>query len=144
MTSATMTPRALPRLPLRLLTLALTTLALLGAPSGAQAQDAPPPAPVASQDTTPLPDSLPGAASGVGSGADTVRVPQGAAPGTLARARADTSTTLAQRLQSLLGLAILLLIAWGLSVDRRIVPWRVLVWGLSLQLLFALFILKTA
>jgi CNT family concentrative nucleoside transporter len=33
--------------------------------------------------------------------------------------------------------------AWGLSVNRGRVPWRVVLWGISLQLIFALFILKT-
>ena len=144
-----MTPRVLPRLPVRLLTAALAAVALAGSPSTASAQDAPPAAPAAQQAPSPLQDSVPpGSASGVGSGEDTSRVPEVAPPpaatqGPLARARAETSTTLAQRLQSLMGLVILLLLAWGLSVDRRIVPWRVIAWGLSLQLVFALFILKT-
>jgi CNT family concentrative nucleoside transporter len=58
-------------------------------------------------------------------------------------ARAELATTPLQRLQSVLGLAILLLIAWALSTNRGKVPWRVVAWGLSLQLVFALFILRT-
>jgi CNT family concentrative nucleoside transporter len=58
-------------------------------------------------------------------------------------ARGELDTTLLQRLQSVLGLAILLLIAWALSTNRRRIPWRVVGWGLSLQLVFALFILRT-
>ncbi|MDH3225309.1 MAG: NupC/NupG family nucleoside CNT transporter, partial [Gemmatimonadota bacterium] len=42
-----------------------------------------------------------------------------------------------------MGLGLLLLLAWGLSVDRRAVAWRVVVWGVALQLIFALFILKS-
>jgi CNT family concentrative nucleoside transporter len=52
-------------------------------------------------------------------------------------------TPLLPRLRSLLGLLALTLIAWLLSTDRKRVPWRVVIWGLSLQILFALFILKT-
>jgi CNT family concentrative nucleoside transporter len=37
----------------------------------------------------------------------------------------------------------LLAIAWLMSAHRRIVPWRVVVWGLALQLLFGLFVLRT-
>lgn len=65
-------------------------------------------------------------------GQATIRVPTGA-----------LDTPLLPRLRSLVGLATLLLIAWLLSVDRRRVPWRVVIWGTTLQILFALFILKT-
>ena len=37
------------------------------------------------------------------------------------------------RLVSLLGLICLLLEAWGMSEDRRKVPWRILALGLGLQ-----------
>jgi CNT family concentrative nucleoside transporter len=46
-------------------------------------------------------------------------------------------------MRSLIGLLFLALAAWALSLDRRRVHWRVVLWGLGLQLLFALFILKT-
>ena len=73
---------------------------------------------------------------------------QDSAPGTerapgVAGARQGLATTPLQRLQSVLGLAILLLIAWALSLNRERFPWRVVAWGLSLQLVFALFILRT-
>ena len=48
-----------------------------------------------------------------------------------------------QNLVSLLGVAALLAIAWLLSTDRRRVPWRVVGWGLGLQFLFALLLLRT-
>ena len=48
-----------------------------------------------------------------------------------------------QRLVSFLGIGALILIAWGLSSHKGRFPWRVVGWGLGLQLLFALFILKT-
>jgi CNT family concentrative nucleoside transporter len=46
-------------------------------------------------------------------------------------------------LRGILGIAVMLLIAWALSSHRRKIPWRVIAWGIGLQLLFALFILKT-
>jgi CNT family concentrative nucleoside transporter len=52
-------------------------------------------------------------------------------------------TPMLDRLRSLVGLVALAGIAWALSTDRRRVPWRVVMWGIGLQLLFALFILKT-
>jgi concentrative nucleoside transporter, CNT family len=48
-----------------------------------------------------------------------------------------------ERARSLLGLLALTGIAWLMSVDRARVAWRVVAWGVSLQLVFALFILKT-
>jgi CNT family concentrative nucleoside transporter len=47
------------------------------------------------------------------------------------------------RLRSLVGLLALGLLAWGFSVDRKNVAWRVILWGVGLQLIFAIFILKT-
>ena len=48
-----------------------------------------------------------------------------------------------ERLVSLLGLATMLVLAWLLSADRKKFPWRIVLWGLGLQLVFALLILKT-
>jgi len=48
-----------------------------------------------------------------------------------------------ERLRGVIGVAVLLAIAWALSTDRRRIPWRVLAWGLGLQVVFALVILKT-
>ncbi len=47
------------------------------------------------------------------------------------------------RLRSLLGLLTLGFLAWAFSVDRKNMAWRVILWGVGLQFLFALFILKT-
>jgi len=47
------------------------------------------------------------------------------------------------RLQSLFGIFLLLGLAWGMSTNRKIIPWRVIGWGLSLQFVFALLVLKT-
>lgn len=46
-------------------------------------------------------------------------------------------------LRGLLGVVVLLALAWGLSENKKRVPVRVILWGLGLQLVFALFILKT-
>jgi CNT family concentrative nucleoside transporter len=55
----------------------------------------------------------------------------------------DLNTPLADRARSLLGLIVLGLVAWLLSTDRKTIPWRVVIWGMALQLFFAVFILKT-
>jgi CNT family concentrative nucleoside transporter len=52
-------------------------------------------------------------------------------------------TPLLPRLRSLLGMLLLLAIAWALSVRRNEPAWRVILWGVGLQLIFAVFILKT-
>ena len=52
-------------------------------------------------------------------------------------------TPILERLRSLIGLFVLVGLAWALSVDRKRIPWRVVAWGVGLQLLFAVFILKT-
>lgn len=48
-----------------------------------------------------------------------------------------------EKLVSLLGVFVLLGCAWGLSLDRKRFPVRVVLWGLGLQLTFAVIILKT-
>ncbi len=44
---------------------------------------------------------------------------------------------------SLLGIFVLLGVAWLLSNNRRLFPWRVVGWGLGLQLILAVLLLKT-
>ena len=53
-------------------------------------------------------------------------------------------TDLALRLVSCLGLVGLIAIAWVFSTQRRVFPWRVVGWGLGLQMALALLLLKTA
>ena len=53
-------------------------------------------------------------------------------------------TPLLERLRSVLGLLVLTGLAWLMSVDRGRVAWRVVAWGIGLQLVFAVFILKTS
>jgi len=48
------------------------------------------------------------------------------------------------KLVSLLGLCVLIAIAWACSVNRKRFPWRTVAWGLGLQFIFAVLILKTA
>ena len=45
---------------------------------------------------------------------------------------------------SLLGWVAMLLLAWAISYNRRNFPWRTVIWGLGLQCLLAVLILKTA
>lgn len=60
-----------------------------------------------------------------------------------AQGEGGLDTPLLQRLRSLLGMLLLGGLAWAFSVNRSNVAWRVVLWGIGLQLLFALFILKT-
>jgi concentrative nucleoside transporter, CNT family len=99
-------------------------------------------------DSAPVTPSGP-PATGVG-GAQTPIDPAAAAvaaaqaeQGRTLRRIADIDTPIHQRLVSVLGMITLLLIAWLLSVNRAMIPWRVVLWGLGLQIVFALLILKT-
>jgi CNT family concentrative nucleoside transporter len=47
------------------------------------------------------------------------------------------------KLTSLLGIAVLVLLAWAFSENRRRFPWRVVLWGVALQFFFGWFILRT-
>jgi CNT family concentrative nucleoside transporter len=57
--------------------------------------------------------------------------------------RGSLDTPFVDRLRSLLGLGVLTGLAWALSVDRTRIAWRVVGWGLALQIVFAVIILKT-
>jgi CNT family concentrative nucleoside transporter len=56
----------------------------------------------------------------------------------------DEAVPLWMRGVSLLGLAVMVLVAWILSTDRRGFPWRIVLWGVALQLAFGVLVLKTA
>ena len=43
-------------------------------------------------------------------------------------------------LVSFAGIFVLMAVAWTLSADRRVINWRVVIWGVLLQLVFAFFI----
>ncbi len=47
------------------------------------------------------------------------------------------------RLQALLGVAVIVGVGWLWSTDRRSVSWRIVLWGLGLQLAFAMVVLRT-
>jgi CNT family concentrative nucleoside transporter len=47
------------------------------------------------------------------------------------------------RIRAAVGLVLLLGVAWALSKDRRRISWRVVAWGVGLQLAFALVVLRT-
>lgn len=77
-----------------------------------------------------------------------VQVPPSSAPGASAAPppgvpRGALDTRLSERVRSFLGLFVLATLAWAMSTDRRRIPWRVVGWGISLQIVFALFILRT-
>ena len=46
------------------------------------------------------------------------------------------------RFTGLLGLAVLLAVAYALSTNRRAIRWRTVAWGLGLQILFAFLVIK--
>ena len=57
--------------------------------------------------------------------------------------RADAQPDLPmQPLSGLLGILALLGACWAFSTDRKAVKWKIVGWGLGLQLLFALIVLK--
>jgi concentrative nucleoside transporter, CNT family len=65
-------------------------------------------------------------------------------PGEMARtARAGARGTPLERAISFLGLLVFVAVAWLLSVNRVAVRWRIVFWGLGLQLFFAVLILRT-
>jgi len=102
------------------------TLLVVGAARATFAQDAPPSAvaaPGAAFPAAPEPSNL---------------------KDHLAERRLADTTTFFDRLVSVFGFIVLLGLGWALSVDRRRIPWRLVVFGVLLQVVFALLILKTA
>lgn len=55
----------------------------------------------------------------------------------------DTDTLIEARLRAAVGLALLVGLAWALSTDRRSISWRLVAWGIGLQVAFALLVLRT-
>ncbi len=72
-----------------------------------------------------------------------VQAPAEAQAGQLGGVGRSLDTSWSERARSLAGLLLLGFVAWGLSLNRRHVHWRIVLWGMALQLVFALFILKT-
>ena len=59
------------------------------------------------------------------------------------KAASDSDVPWYYRLMSFFGIFILLGVAWLFSSHKKIVRWRTVVWGIGLQLMFALLVLKT-
>ena len=55
----------------------------------------------------------------------------------------DVPVPLSGRLVSLLGLVLLMVAAWAMSPHRRIIAWRVVVWGCGLQIVLGAVLLRT-
>ena len=47
------------------------------------------------------------------------------------------------QLLSAFGIVVILLVTWAISSNRKLFPWRTVIWGMVLQFAFAIFILKT-
>jgi CNT family concentrative nucleoside transporter len=60
-----------------------------------------------------------------------------------AQARQETRGTPIQKAISLLGLLVFIALAWLLSVNKKAVDWKLVVWGVALQFIFAVLILMT-
>src|SRR5882724_6075515 len=85
----------------------------------------------------------PGAASAQADSAQAATPPAaGAVPAPETGSAAPASTSPWSRLSGLLGLVLILAIGVALSHNRRAIRWRVVAWGLGLQLLFAVFVLR--
>lgn len=83
-------------------------------------------------------------ASGAGATAEGVAtLAQQTPEGQLGGIGRSLDTSFGDRARSLLGLVLLAGIAWAFSTNRRRVDWRLVAWGIGLQLAFAVFILKT-
>ncbi len=46
------------------------------------------------------------------------------------------------RFTGLIGMALIILVAWAMSNHRQAIKWRIVAWGLGLQLAFAVFVLR--
>lgn len=96
------------------------------------------------QDTAAA-DTLERAAQGA-QGQSQMAPPQSSQPtaaNAVRAARESSQVSWTGRLISLLGMFVMLGIGWLLSVNRKAVQWNVVLWGTTLQLAFALIILKT-
>jgi CNT family concentrative nucleoside transporter len=60
-----------------------------------------------------------------------------------ARRAAEAPSTMLERSVSLLGLFALIGLCWLMSTDRKKINWTLVAWGMALQLLFGIVILKT-
>ena len=58
-------------------------------------------------------------------------------------AQGASGTPLLDRGRSLVALVLLAALAWVIGYRRRVIPWRVVSWGIGLQILFAVLVLRT-
>ena len=68
--------------------------------------------------------------------------PADSAPLETAAPVSSRETSLATRLTGVVGLAAIIGLGFALSRDRRRISWRVVAWGLGLQVAFAIFALR--
>src|SRR6266571_1221437 len=71
-----------------------------------------------------------------------IRPPQVAAPPPPAPSPPPAPRSIPQRLTGLFGIALILGLGIALSRNRRAISWRVVAWGVGLQLAFAIFVLR--
>ncbi len=55
----------------------------------------------------------------------------------------EIDVPLGARLTSLLGMVVIMLLAWAASTNRRVVQWRVVIWGVGMQLALGAVLLQT-
>jgi CNT family concentrative nucleoside transporter len=72
-----------------------------------------------------------------------VAAPQDASAALAARAAEAPPTTVLDRSMSAFGLFALVGLCWLISTDRKRVNWRLVAWGMALQIIFGVLILKT-
>ena len=82
---------------------------------------------------------LPGAA---GRGFSNLLAQAAPAPATPAPLPVAAPVPLLARLTGILGIALIIVLAWGLSHNRASIKWRIVAWGLGLQFAFAIFVLQ--
>jgi concentrative nucleoside transporter, CNT family len=68
--------------------------------------------------------------------------PQAPAADSVAPAVAAQPVTIGARLVGLLGMVLIIAVGWALSHDRKAIRWSIVAWGVGLQVLFAVFVLR--
>jgi CNT family concentrative nucleoside transporter len=95
------------------------------------------------QDAQGIAAATPGAqASATVPAADTAKASAAAAADTTRPVAPAAAVPLAARLIGFLGIALILAVGYAFSRDRRAIRWSTIGWGLSLQILFAIFVLR--
>ena len=61
---------------------------------------------------------------------------------TPATAPIAASVPLLGRFTGVIGMALIILVAWAMSNHRKAIKWRIVAWGLGLQVAFAIFVLR--